>query len=184
MTQNAGTGHSVLLVVKVRGSDTVASVSGLGATWSKINSIQRNVAAFFQEMWIGTSTAGGTKAITVTMTGGSQYSAWAQEYDLIASAASGGTAKASSGSPTLTVSGLADGEMLIAAATCSAVLTAPSAPWILASGNGGDVGVVYQLTRSASNQTATWTSSSAQWGASAAILTPATATSEPLVMVI
>jgi hypothetical protein len=192
MTKNVGVGRSVLMVIRVRGSDTVASVSGLGATWSKIISVQRGSSAGFTEIWIGTGTTGGTKAITPTMTGGSQYSAAALELDAIGSATSGGTAKASSGTPTLTISGLAAGDMLVAACASSNTLSSgPSSPWSLFTFAGASNTFpssddnAYQLTADATNQTATWgNTSNAGWGIAAAILTPAAGTAEPLVMVV
>jgi hypothetical protein len=193
MTQNTGAGRVVVTCIRVRGNDTVASVTGLGASWSKINAVQCGGSAKFIEMWIGTGTTGGSKAITTTMTGGSQYSAWAIELGSIATVISGGTAKATNtGTPALTIGGLADGDMVIAVVSCSALLSGgpTTPPWTVYNQGGykpvgGTEDVAYQLTTSSASQTPSWgNSSNGSWGVAAAILTPATISGNPLVMVV
>jgi hypothetical protein len=192
MTKNAGVGRSVLTIVRVRASDSVSSITGLGATWSRINSVQRGTSAGYTELWIGTGVTGGLKAITPTMTSGSQYSAGAIELDPVSSAASGGTAKAASGTPTLTVSGLTAGKFLVAACACNSTLSSGNgAPWSEFIFNGtvpvypqSDVNA-YQLLAGSASQTPTWgNTANAGWGIAAAVLTAAAATAEPLVMII
>lgn len=165
--------YVAMLVDCILNSWSVSSVTGLGGTWAKINR-QTNTGGAAIEWWVGAGCTGGT-AITPTCSG--SYQAVAFEVDGAGASSDGGSANASSTSPSLTISGLAANDAIFVMAyngSNGAFSSPPSSPWSTYTADwavlGSGIGIAYQVTSGTSNQTATWTQANQQWGASGLIV--------------
>lgn len=163
-------GNTMLLAVV--GNATVTSVSGLGATWTAIGTPVSGGGSDVQ-WWLGSGLTSGT-SIAVNQT--SYLAAW--ELAGSVAAAAGGTASATTGNPSLTVTGLAANELVcVVARMASAYSTAPSTPWTTwtpGSYWNQYFSIASQTTTGSTNQTATWTGSNS-YGVAGVILSPVVA---------
>jgi len=181
---NVTAGDDVVMSVFMVGGSNVTAVSGLGATWSKINGpIQYASGSYSLETWIGKGATGGTKAITVTTNGGVQYYAMCYQARNGGTAISGGTHQNGSGTtPTLTVTSITKGSLVIVATRNQNTSSAsPGSPWstYIGTNNFWQANSFFQTARQIaadnSDQTANWTQTSGNWATIGAILQPVAA---------
>jgi len=178
---NSTPGNSVLLSLYVD-SPTIGDIPSSGAisssiasTWTRVTDCAYLGSDF--EHWIGTVTGAAT-TVTVTPTGAVNWAGQGLEVSGgIASSSSGGNNGADTTNPTITVSPVVAGDMVVVLMAGGDVPTAgPGGSWVeydagfFAWSNGLDV--VEQVVPSGTSVTATWTAGLQNFGCLATILVP------------